>query len=117
MAGIAMIQATDPRICRSDHFLNSLQWVESMENINPSYMTPTSPVFKEPKDPYSDNDYIDYHYYCLISYYYDFYLHNRHRHMKISKNQYKKNFKNQNKFFRKNGHLKQPGGASCNQRR
>jgi len=117
MAGIAMIQATDPHICQSDHFLNSLQWVESMENINPSYMNPPSPVFKEPKDPYLDNQYIYYHYHRLISYYNDFYLQNRHRNMKFSKKQYKNNFKNQNKFFRKNGHLKQPGGASCNQRR
>jgi hypothetical protein len=33
------------------------------------------------------------------------------------KNHNNKNYKNHNKNYRKNGYLKQPGGASCNQRR
>ena len=114
MAGIALIEQTNPLVCASDHFLDSLQWIEAMSNVNESYMTnPPSPVFNAPDEP-RDEIYVVYLHLELVLYHDEYYRNHRKYHCK---NQNKMNFKNQNKHFRKMGHLKQPGGASCNQRR
>jgi len=111
MASIAMIACTSPEICQTDHFLDSLKWVE--ENMGPPNVTDygiPSPVFREPQDPYPHYDV--YHYLfstmCISHVSPPNYSHPRNP---------KINYKHHNKQFRKRGHLKQPGGASCNQRR
>ena len=111
MASISMIASTSPEICQTDHFLDSLRWVE--ENMGQSNVTDygiPSPVFREPQDPYPHYDV--YHYiFSTKRFIYSTPPNYSHpRNPKI-------NYKHHNKQFRKRGHLKQPGGASCNQRR
>ena len=57
MASVSMIESTSPEICQTDHFLDSLKWVE--ENMGSSNFTDygiPSPVFRGPQDPYPHYD-------------------------------------------------------------
>ena len=103
-----MIKMTDSNTCASDIFLDTLHWVE---NQYYTVVTPPSPVFNPPRDP----EYPVNYQYGLVFYYYHYYYHYTNRNMKPP---YLKNQKiNKNQHLRKMGRLKQPGGASCNQRR
>jgi len=107
---IQHILNTDNSFCATDQFLDTLIPMEYVVD-----KSPTSPVFPVPGNPYSihlNPDYIGYRRYLeFIPYQTDY-------SRKIESHHCKKSyFKNQNKHFRKLGHLKQPGGASCNQRR
>jgi len=110
---IQMIQNTSSGICATDHFLNSLHWIEEME-----YREPPSPVFKVPSDPPEDlvfnyNLYYNLYYYSSIWMYYP--IPNRYSQKHTPPKNIK--IKNTNQHLRKMGRLKQPGGSSCNQRR
>ena len=111
---ISMIQNTTPETCATDEFLLNLSQAES-KDIDVQEYHPPSPIFNPPRDPIDYLPYIPFFYQyiivcdtlqCIPAY--------ETRYMKFSN---KKIFKNQNKYFRKNGYLKQPGGSSCNQRR
>ena len=111
---LQFIMNNNPQTCETDAFLDSLVAMEHVDNDEREQI-PSSPVFNAPKDPFT-----------IYNYYYPFIWYNLYgRRMEFpgkteyttyrSSNQMK--FKNQNKNFRKRGFLKQPGGASCDQRR
>ena len=111
MVSIHMIQSTLPDICQTNHFLDTLKWVEdSIQCRSPNVSgIPLSPVFSAPQDPYPHN---------VIHTSLELYeFATPWSHPKYSHPNPKNTFKNRNKQFRKMGHLKQPGGASCDQRR
>lgn len=103
-----MIVDTLPNVCQTDHFLDTLKWVEDSMVQNAAQIIP-SPVFSAPQDPYPHN--VNYTSLELCEFA------NPWPHPKYSHPNTKNTFKNRNKQFRKMGHLKQPGGASCDQRR
>ena len=105
-----MIQMTDSNTCASDIFLDKLHWVE---NQYYSVVTPPSPVFNPPRDPEHPVNYQLVFYYDSYSYYYHYSNSNSNMTPPYLKNQKI----NKNQHLRNMGRLKQPGGASCNQRR
>ena len=111
---ISMIKDTDPHTCSSFLFLDTLQWIENI-NHDITDKHDLSPVFLPPSEPSRApiNRTI------MIDCYYDKddFLSNKSRVKNQTNYNGLKSFKNQNQHFRKMGYLKQPGGASCNQRR
>ena len=106
---LQMTQNTEPSFCDTFHFLDTLSWVEGMNYQEPpSQREPPSPIFNIPNEPYGN-----YFNYIVTLQMCDYVKENRKEKFYTSK---MKN-KNKNQYLRKMGRLKQPGGASCNQRR
>jgi hypothetical protein len=105
---LQMIQNTETSLCDTIHFLDTLSWVEKM--VPPSKRELPSPVFIIPSDPYEI-----YQSFIITLQMCDYVKENRKEKFYTSKMKNKN--KNHNQHLRKMGRLKQPGGASCNQRR
>ena len=105
---LSMIKGSDPNMGSSNYF-----WVENTSDwTNDETITIPSPVFISPNET---SDHLISHQEILNFSFYKGGFQSNKLHTKNQKNY--KSFKNQNHHFRKMGHLKQPGGASCNQRR
>ena len=110
---LQFIMNNNPQICETGAFLDSLVEMEHVDHDEHEQIT-SSPVFNVTQDPFT-----------IYNCYYHFIMNYKDPLMEFpgkteyttyrSSNQMK--FKNQNKNFRKRGFLKQPGGASCDQRR
>ena len=126
-----LIQNATSQLCSSDIFLDMISSYEEEEHNEPdppsrsvrvqrrrrsqSPSPPPSPVFKPRSEPYQD---IVYDMNWTPSYYYIwvFYDGSMYGHEKYMTNKSRIN-KNHNYHMRRSRRLKQPGGASCNQRR